>query len=209
MNHLTSTRPVPVTPESEPDQRPDRAEAEAAIRTLLRWIGDDPTREGLLDTPKRVIKAWEEYGAGYLQDPAEILGRSFEEVAGYDEMVTLTRIPFESHCEHHMAPILGEAHIGYLPAGRVVGISKLARLVDVFAKRLQIQEKMTAEIATALQTHLMPHGAGVVIEAEHHCMTCRGVHKPGVRMTTQSFTGNFRDPAIKADFMGIVTRTRG
>lgn len=203
MTIVNKTLPVAEPHDSTAGLRPDRAEAEAAIRTLLRWIGDDPTREGLLDTPKRVIKAWEEYGAGYLHDPAEVLGRSFEEVAGYDDMVTLTKIPFESHCEHHMAPILGHAHIGYLPNGRVVGISKLARLVDIFAKRLQIQEKLTAEIADALQTHLQPHGAGVVIEAEHHCMTCRGVHKPGVRMVTQRFTGRFTDPAVKADFLAI------
>lgn len=188
--------------------RPERAEAEAAIRTLLRFVGEDPDREGLLDTPKRVVKAWEEYCAGYLHDPEEVLGRSFEEVAGYDDMVTLTRIPFESQCEHHMAPILGEAHIAYLPAGRVVGISKLARLVDIFGKRLQIQEKMTAQIVDALQTYLKPHGAGVVIEAEHHCMTCRGVHKPGVRMVTQRFTGRFNDPSVKADFLGIIDRAK-
>jgi GTP cyclohydrolase I len=184
---------------------PSRAEAEAAVRTLLRWAGDDPAREGLQGTPGRVVRAFEEFFAGYAVDPVALLERTFEEVAGYDEMVVLRDIAFESHCEHHLAPIIGKAHVAYLPAGRVVGISKLARLVDAYAKRLQIQEKMTAQVAGALDRVLRPRGVGVVIEATHHCMTTRGVHKSGVAMVTSRLLGAFRDdPATRREFLAIV-----
>jgi GTP cyclohydrolase I len=184
------------------DDRPSRAEAEQAVRVLLRWAGDDPDREGLRGTPGRVARAYEEWFAGYRQDPGEYLSRTFEEVAGYDEMVALRDIPFESHCEHHLAPIIGRAHIAYLPKRRVVGISKLARLVDVYAKRLQIQEKMTAEIAGCLDRVLKPLGVAVVIEATHHCMTTRGVHKPGVSMVTSRMLGVFRtQPQTRQEFL--------
>lgn len=175
--------------------RPTRAETEDAVRTLIRWAGDNPDREGLTGTPARVVRAYEEWFAGYGQEPRDYLKRTFEEVAGYDEIVLLRDIRFESHCEHHMAPIIGRAHIGYLPRNRVVGISKLARLVDVYAKRLQIQEKMTAEIAGCLDSVLKPIGLGVVIEATHQCMTTRGVHKSGVTMVTSRMLGSFRTRA--------------
>ena len=182
--------------------KPSRGEAEEAVRTLLRWAGDDPSREGLLGTPARVARAYEEWFAGYGQDPRDYLSRTFEEVAGYDEIVALRDIPFESHCEHHLAPIIGKAHIAYLPRRRVVGISKLARLVDVYAKRLQIQEKMTAEIASCLDKVLKPHGVAVVIEATHQCMTTRGVHKSGVSMLTSRMIGVFRrQPETRAEFL--------
>ncbi len=184
-------RPTPA-PEAAPE-RPSREEAEEAVRTLLRWAGDDPKREGLLDTPKRVTKAYGEWFAGYEVDPEEILSRTFEEVEGYDEMVILRNIRFESHCEHHLAPIVGRAHVAYLPNNRVVGISKLARLVDTYAKRLQIQERMTAQVANMLDTVLQPKGVGVVIEANHGCMTTRGVHKTGLTMVTSQMIGAFRD----------------
>ena len=173
-------------------ERPSRAEAEDAVRTLIRWAGDNPDREGLTGTPSRVVRAYEEWFGGYGQEPREYLKRTFEEVAGYDEIVLLRDIRFESHCEHHLAPIIGRVHIGYLPRNRVVGISKLARLVDVYAKRLQIQEKMTAEIAACLNDVLRPIGLGVVIEATHQCMTTRGVHKSGVTMVTSRMLGSFR-----------------
>jgi GTP cyclohydrolase I len=183
----------------------DRAEAEAAIRTLIRWAGDDPDREGLLDTPGRVARAFEEHFSGYAEDPAEMLARTFEEVSGYDEMVVLRDIRFESHCEHHMLPIIGRAHVAYLPDRRVVGISKLARVVDVYARRLQIQEKFTAQIADAIDSILQPQGVGVVIEAVHQCMTTRGVHKAGVSMVTSRMTGAFRtDPTTRREFLSIV-----
>src|SRR5260221_5021945 len=172
--------------------RPSRAEAEGAVRTLIRWAGDDPNREGLIGTPARVARAYEEWYAGYFEDPREYLKRNFEEVGGYDEIVLLRDVRFESHCEHHMAPIIGRAHIGYLPRNRVVGISKLARLVDVYARRLQIQEKMTAEIASCLDSVLKPFGVAVVIEAAHQCMTTRGVHKSNVTMVTSQMLGVFR-----------------
>jgi len=172
--------------------RPSREQAEEAVRTLIRWAGDDPTREGMLGTPARVVRAYEEWFSGYSQDPQTYLERTFDEVGGYDEIVALRDIPFESHCEHHMAPIIGRAHIGYLPRSRVVGISKMARLVDVFAKRFQVQEKMTAEIANCLQAILKPRGVGVIIEATHQCMTTRGVHKHGVSMITSQMLGAFR-----------------
>jgi len=172
--------------------RPSRGEAEAAVRTLIRWAGDDPDRQGLAGTPARVARAYEEWFSGYAEDPRDYLSRTFDEVAGYDEIVVLRDIAFESHCEHHLAPIIGRAHIGYLPRHRVVGISKLARLVDVYARRLQIQEKMTAEIASCLDVVLKPFGVAVVIEAVHQCMTTRGVHKTGVSMVTSRMLGVFR-----------------
>ena len=180
-------------------------EAEDAVRTLIRWAGDDPAREGLLGTPDRVARAYEEFFAGYESDPVEILRRTFEEIAGYDEMVVLKDIRFESHCEHHMLPIVGKAHIAYLPDRRVVGISKLARIVDAYARRLQIQEKMTAEIANAIDQVLQPKGVAVIIDAAHQCMTTRGVHKPGVSMVTSRMLGAFRDnPSTRREFLSII-----
>ena len=173
-------------------QRPSRGEAEDAVKTLIRWAGDDPKREGLRGTPARVVRAYEEWFAGYFDNPREYLQRTFEEVAGYDEIVLLRDIRFESHCEHHIAPIIGRVHIGYLPRKRVVGISKLARLVDVYAKRMQVQEKMTAEIASCLDTVLKPFGVAVIVEAAHECMTTRGVHKSTVSMVTSRMLGVFR-----------------
>jgi GTP cyclohydrolase I len=172
-----------------------QAAAEDAVRTLLRWAGEDPGREGLLETPKRVVEAYRDWFSGYTIDPREYLRRTFEEMAGYDEMIVLRDIEFESHCEHHMAPIIGKAHVGYLPTDKVVGISKLARVVDVFARRFQVQEKMTAEIARCIDEVLQPRGVGVVIEAVHECMTTRGVHKRGVSMITSKMLGAFRDDA--------------
>lgn len=187
------------------DTRPSRDEAEQAVRTLIQWAGDDPAREGLLDTPGRVVRAYEEYFQGYNADPEEILKRTFEEVEGYDEMVLLRDIRFESHCEHHMAPIIGKAHVAYLPKNRVVGISKLARVVELYAQRLQIQEKMTAQIAGAINDVLQPDGVAVIIEAAHQCMTCRGVHKPGVTMVTSKMLGAFREnQATRREFLSMV-----
>jgi GTP cyclohydrolase I len=186
-------------------RRPSREAAERAVRTLIEWAGDDPGREGLKGTPARVAKAFEEYFSGYGTDPVELLQRTFEETDGYDEMVVLRDIRFESHCEHHLAPIIGKAHIAYLPQQRVVGISKLARLVEVYAKRLQIQEKMTAQIANTLDEVLQPKGVAVVIEAAHQCMTTRGVHKPGVAMVTSRMLGAFRtDPSTRREFLSII-----
>lgn len=185
--------------------RPSRAEAEAAVRTLLRWAGDDPDREGLIGTPDRVVRSYEEFFAGYDQDPVEILKRTFEETDGYDEMVLLRDIRLESHCEHHVVPIIGKVHVAYLPDRRVVGISKLARVVEVFSKRLQIQEKLTSQIANAINEVLQPKGVAVVIEAAHQCMTTRGVHKPGVTMVTSRMLGAFRDqPATRREFMALI-----
>ena len=185
--------------------RPSREEAESAVRTLIRWAGDDPNREGLIDTPGRVVRAYEEFFAGYAMDPSEILARTFEEVDGYDEMIVMNDIRFESHCEHHMVPIIGKAHVGYLPNRRVVGISKLARLVDVYARRLQVQEKMTVQIADTLQEVLKPKGVAVVIEAAHQCMTTRGVHKPGVALVTSRMVGAFRDdPSTRREFLAVI-----
>ena len=178
-----------------PPPRPSRDEAEDAVRTLLRWAGDDPSREGLLDTPKRVVRAYEEWFAGYGVDTAAILGTTFDETDGYDEMVTLRNVRFESFCEHHVAPIIGRCHVAYLPRQRVVGISKLARMVEVFAKRLQIQERLTAQVADTINEMLEPRGVGVVIEATHHCMTTRGIHKIGVTMVTSRMLGDFRTKA--------------
>ncbi|MDW3204149.1 MAG: GTP cyclohydrolase I FolE [Alphaproteobacteria bacterium] len=184
--------------------RPSREEAEAAVRTLLRWTGDDPDREGLLDTPKRVVRAYEEFFAGYEIDPTEMLARTFEETGGYDEMVLLRGITFESHCEHHMVPIIGTAHVAYLPNERVVGISKLARVVEAYAKRLQIQEKMTAQIAGAIQDALQPRGVAVVVSGQHQCMTTRGVKKHGVDMITSRMLGAFKDDrALRSEFMAM------
>ena len=185
--------------------RPSRKEAEAAIRTLLRWAGDDPTREGLIDTPARVARAYEEFFAGYEVDPVALLERTFEETDGYDEIVLLRDIRLESHCEHHMVPIIGRAHVAYLPHRRVVGISKLARVVEAYAKRLQIQEKLTAQIANTIQDVLQPKGVAVIIEAAHQCMTTRGIHKPGVTMVTSRMLGTFRDnPATRRELMAMI-----
>jgi GTP cyclohydrolase I len=187
-----------------------RDQAEDAVRVLLRWAGEDPTREGLLDTPKRVVKAYGDWFSGYQEDPREFLARTFEEVAGYDEMIVLRDIEFESHCEHHMAPIIGRAHVGYLPDGKVVGISKLARVVETYARRFQVQEKMTAQIARCIQDVLQPIGVAVVVEAKHQCMTTRGVHKTGVSMVTSKMLGSFRtDPMTRAEFLDVIAVKRG
>ena len=191
-------------------RRPARADAERAVRTLIEWAGDDPDREGVRGTPARVVNAFEEYFSGYGVDPVELLQRTFEETDGYDEMVVLRDIRFESHCEHHLAPIIGKAHVAYLPQKRVVGISKLARLVEVYARRLQIQEKMTAQIANTLDEVLEPKGVAVVIEAAHQCMTTRGVHKPGVTMVTSRMLGAFRtDPSTRREFLAIIGEPAG
>jgi GTP cyclohydrolase I len=182
-----------------------KAAAEDAIRTLLRWAGEDPGREGLRDTPKRVVEAYKDWYSGYAVDPRDYLRRTFEEMAGYDEMIVLRDIEFESHCEHHMAPIIGRAHVGYLPTTKVVGISKLARVVDVFARRFQVQEKMTAEIARCINDVLQPRGVGVVIEAVHECMTTRGIHKRGVSMITSKMLGTFRsDARTRSEFLTFI-----
>ncbi|WP_244124376.1 GTP cyclohydrolase I FolE [Burkholderia gladioli] len=187
-------------------ERPSRAEAEDAVRVLLRWASDDPAREGLLDTPARVARAYEEFFKGYQLEPKDILARTFSEVEGYDEMIVLKDIRFESYCEHHMVPIIGRAHVAYLPNHRVVGISKLARLVDAFAKRLQIQEKMTVQIADTLFEVLQPKGVGVILEAAHQCISTRGIHKPGVEMVTSRMLGTFRtDPSTRREFLSIVS----
>ena len=185
--------------------RPSREEAEAAVRTLLRWAGDDPSREGLLDTPARVARAYEEWFQGYNEDPVEYLARIFEEVEGYDEVILLRDIRVESYCEHHMAPIIGRAHVAYLPTNRVVGISKLARVVETYARRFQVQEKLTAQIANTIQEVLKPRGVAVIIEAQHQCMTTRGVHKPGVSMVTSSMLGEFRNnPTTRKELLDIL-----
>jgi GTP cyclohydrolase I len=186
-------------------ERPSKAEAEEAVRTLLRWAGENPDREGLLDTPSRVTKAYGEWFKGYGEDPAAILGRTFDEVEGYNEMVLLRDIRFESYCEHHLAPIIGRAHVAYMPTDRVVGISKLARVVDAFAKRMQVQEKMTAQIANTLNDVLQARGVAVVLEGEHHCMSTRGVHKHGVSMVTSAMRGIFaEDRDYRRDFMDAI-----
>jgi GTP cyclohydrolase I len=187
-----------------------QAEAEAAIRTLLQWAGEDPAREGLLDTPRRVAKAYRDWFSGYAVDPSEYLRRTFKEVEGYDELVVLRDIGFESHCEHHMAPIIGKAHVGYLPNGRVVGISKLARVVEAYARRFQVQEKMTQQIASVICEVLNPRGVAVVVEASHECMTTRGIHKRGVSMVTSAMLGTFREDArTRAEFLQFVGQSRG
>ncbi len=191
-------------------KRPSREDAEHAVRTLIRWAGDDPRREGLLDTPGRVVRAYEEFFSGYEQDPRAVLARTFTEVEGYDEMIVMNDIRFESHCEHHMVPIIGKAHVGYLPNRRVVGISKLARLVDIYARRLQVQEKMTVQIADTLQEVLRPKGVAVVIEAAHQCMTTRGVHKPGVGLVTSRMVGAFRDdPSTRREVLAVIGMSAG
>ncbi|MDK9721283.1 MAG: GTP cyclohydrolase I FolE [Rhodospirillales bacterium] len=188
--------------------KPSREEAEAAVRTLIRWAGDDPDREGLVGTPDRVVRAYEEFYSGYDADPVEILKRTFEETDGYDEMVVLRDIRLESNCEHHMVPILGKAHVAYLPDRRVVGISKLARVVEIYARRLQIQEKLTSQIANCINEVLHPKGVAVVIEAAHQCMTTRGVRKPGVTMVTSRMLGAFRDdPATRREFLAMIGNT--
>ena len=188
--------------------RPTREEAENAVRTLLKWVGEDPDREGLRATPSRVARAYEEWFAGYKDDPVEYLRRTFYEVDGYDEMIVLRDITFESHCEHHIAPIIGKVQIGYLPDRKVVGISKLARVVETFAKRLQVQETMTAQIANCINDVLKPKGVGVVVEGMHQCMTTRGIHKPGVAMITSQLLGDFRaDPRTRAEFLNIIGRS--
>jgi GTP cyclohydrolase IA len=189
-------------PQSE---RPSREQAEAAVRTLLQWAGDDPAREGLVDTPARVARAFEDWFSGYSQDPEEYMRRTFEEVEGYDDMIVLKDIRFESHCEHHLAPIIGRAHVGYLPNNKVVGISKLARVVEAYARRLQVQEKLNAQIAHTIQKILEPKGVAVVIEAAHQCMTTRGVHKTGVNMVTSTMLGDFRSNEItRREFLAVI-----
>lgn len=190
---------------SKTPKKPSREDAEAAVKTLIQWAGEDPERDGLLETPARVTRAYEEYFKGYEEDPEEILKKTFKEIEGYDEMIVLRGIRFESHCEHHMAPIVGRAWVAYIPQGRVVGISKLARLVNAYAKRMQIQEKMTAQIANAIEDILKPQGVGVVIKAEHHCMTTRGVMKPGTDLVTSRMLGVFRDNAItRQEFLAMI-----
>jgi GTP cyclohydrolase I len=190
---------------AEPEPRPERAEVEAAIRTVIRWTGDDPQRDGLIETPTRVARALEELFAGYGVDPALILQKTFEETEGYDEMIVLRGIPFISHCEHHMAPIVGRAWVAYLPRGRVVGISKLARVVEAYAKRLQIQERLTAQIANVIDDVLKPQGVGVIVKASHHCMTTRGVHKPGTDLVTSHMLGCFRtNPLTRHEFLSMI-----
>ena len=187
-----------------------REEAEAAVRVLLRWAGENPDREGLLDTPRRVVKAYGDWFSGYGEDPAEYLARTFKEVAGYDELIVLRDIEFESHCEHHMAPIIGKAHIGYLPDGKVVGISKLARVVETYARRFQVQEKLTSQIAGCIEHVLAPRGVGVVIEGAHECMTTRGIHKRGVSMITSKMLGSFREDArTRAEFLRFIDVGQG
>jgi len=190
--------------------RPTREDAEHAVRTLLRWAGDDPDREGLLDTPKRVARAYEDWFSGYFENPVEILQRTFEEVDGYDEMVVLRDVRVESHCEHHVAPIIGRAHVAYMPSTRVVGISKLARVVEIYAKRLQIQEKLTAQIANCINEVLEPRGVAVVVEAEHQCMTTRGIQKPGVTMVTSRMLGSFRkNEGTRREVLAFISNSSG
>lgn len=190
---------------AHPANRPGRAEAEAAVRTLIRWAGDNPNREGLLDTPARVVRAYEEFFSGYDQNPEDILSRTFEETQDYDEMVLVKDIDLQSHCEHHMVPFVGKVHIAYLPDKRVVGISKLARVVEVYARRLQIQEKLTAQIARTIEDVLKPRGVAVVVEAVHQCMTTRGVRKPGAKTVTSQMLGAFRtDPALRQEALAAI-----
>ncbi|MGX9966209.1 GTP cyclohydrolase I FolE [Roseomonas sp. F4] len=208
MNIQTPARSLGALPPATPI-RPTREEAEAAVRTLLLWAGDDPTREGLVDTPARVARAYGEFFGGYEIDPVDLLARSFEETDGYDEMVVLRDIRLESHCEHHLVPIIGRAHIAYIPDGRVVGISKLARVLEAYAKRLQIQEKLTAQVANTIEQVLRPKGVAVVIEAQHQCMTTRGIHKPGVSMVTSRMLGAFRDDAsTRREFLAMIGSPR-
>ncbi len=197
------------TPKSRKPRKPSRKQAEQAIETLLLWAGEDPRREGLVDTPKRVAEAYRDWFSGYKENPILFLKWTFEEVEGYDEMIVLRDIEFESHCEHHMAPIIGKAHVGYLPRNKVVGISKLARVVEAFARRFQVQEKMTAQIANCIEDVLKPQGVGVVIEAVHQCMTTRGIHKAGVSMVTSQMLGSFRkDARTRAEFLRMIGSDR-
>ena len=206
---MSSKSANPCRPTIVAKTRPTKEEAEDAVRTLLRWAGEDPDREGLLDTPDRVVRSYREFFAGYEENPVELLQRTFEETDGYDEMVVLRDIRFESHCEHHLAPIIGVAHVAYLPKRRVIGISKLARVIEVYARRMQIQEKMTVQIATAIHEVLEPKGVAVVVEAEHHCMTTRGIHKPGVAMVTSHMTGAFREnAATRREFLAMIGQIR-
>ena len=201
MTPYDSTNPDSQATASQEDNRPSRAEAEQAVDVLLRWAGDDPSREGLIDTPARVVRAYEEFFSGYADDPEDMLARTFEEVEGYDDMVMLRGIDLQSHCEHHMVPILGQAHIAYLPDRRVVGISKLARVLDSFGRRLQTQETMTAQVANAIQNALKPKGVAILVDAQHQCMTTRGVKKQGVSMVTTRFTGAFQtDSDLREQF---------
>jgi GTP cyclohydrolase I len=194
-----------IEPSNASRRKASRAEVEAAFRTIIGWTGDDPGRDGLLETPARMARAFEEFFAGYAQDPAQMLEKTFTEIGGYDEMIVLRGIPFESHCEHHLAPIIGRAWVGYVPRGRVVGISKLARVVEAFAKRLQIQERMTAQIANTINEALSPEGVGVIIKAVHHCMTTRGVHKSGTELVTSRMLGCFRDNALtRQEFLSSI-----
>jgi GTP cyclohydrolase IA len=205
----TKSRTAAIAPAEGAIERPSREEAEAAVRTLLRWAGDDPDREGLRETPRRVVKAYEEFFKGYQESPDQVLSRIFEEVEGYDDLVLVRDIPFTSHCEHHVVPFVGKAHIAYYPTGGVVGLSKLARLVDVYAKRLQTQEAMTAQIADAIESHLQPRGVAVLVEAEHMCMSMRGVLKHGSSTVTVQFSGVFRDdPAQQAHFYTLLRGAR-
>jgi GTP cyclohydrolase I len=207
---LVEHRPIGSSPPlADARGRPGRSEAESAVRTLIEWAGDDPDREGLKDTPKRVVRAYSEFFAGYREDPTTLLSTTFEDTADYDEMIVLRDIRFESHCEHHIVPILGNVHIGYLPSRRIVGISKLARITDIFAKRLQIQETLTSQIANVIQDVLQPRGVGVVVEGTHQCMTTRGVHKTGVTMVTSRMLGCFReDSRTRREFLAIVGSPR-
>ncbi|WP_334176857.1 GTP cyclohydrolase I FolE [Pseudoxanthobacter sp.] len=189
-------------------RRPSREEAEAAVRTLIAWAGDDPDREGLIDTPRRVVSAYEEFFKGYSEDPESVLDRTFQEVSGYDDMVLVRDIPFYSHCEHHIVPFIGRAHIAYYPNGGVVGLSKLARLVDVYSRRMQTQENLTAQVVQAMEAFLQPLGIGVLFEAEHQCMSLRGVQKSGVSTITSRFTGRFEAPAEQVRFMTMIRRER-
>ncbi len=196
------------TKKTRKPRRPSRKKAEQAVETLLLWAGEDPTREGLLDTPARVATAYEDWFSGYREDPVKFLARTFEEVEGYDEIIVLRDIAFESHCEHHMAPIIGAAHYGNLPSNKVVGISKLARVVEAFARRFQVQEKMTAQIAHCIQEVLKPRGVGVVVDASHQCMTTRGIHKSGVSMVTSQMLGAFRkDARTRAEFLAMIGKS--
>lgn len=208
IRHNSQSGPTPLRDHGEAQavaNRPSKADAEEAVRTLIRWAGDDPNREGLQGTPDRVTRSYEEFFAGYHQDPESILRTTFEETEGYDEMVVLRNIDYESHCEHHMVPIIGKAHVAYLPNNRVVGISKLARVVEAYAKRLQIQEKMTAQVANTINDVLSPKGVAVVIEGNHECMSTRGVHKPDVTMVTSTMLGAFRDdPSTRREFLAFI-----
>jgi GTP cyclohydrolase I len=209
MNDIATRKAAASLKRPAPRRRPSQAEAEEAVRTLIAWAGDDPAREGLIDTPRRVAEAYEEYFSGYRLDPAEVLSRQFDETGGYDDLVMLRDIRVESHCEHHLAPFLGVAHVAYLPNGRLVGISKIARVVEIFAKRLQTQETMTAQIADAIEQALRPRGVAVLIEAEHQCMSTRGVRQPGVKTITTRFTGALEsDQSYRDRFLQMVHGTR-